>query len=67
VKVFLIAAGQVRIVPVDLMGVFSGAIGFNLKKFYAACLIGKIMRYLLLGLGTYYGIGVATDLMGIKY
>jgi len=54
-------------VPVDLMGVFSGIIGYDIKKFYIACLLGKTMRYMLLALGAYYGIGVATDMLGIEY
>ncbi len=54
-------------IPVDLMGLFSGAVDYDVRKFYAACLAGKILRYMALALGTYYGIGVATDALGIEY
>lgn len=54
-------------IPVDLMGLFSGAVGYDVKKFYISCLAGKTMRYMLLAVGTYYGMGVATSMLGINY
>ena len=57
----------VPIVPVDLMGLFSGAIGYDVKKFYIACQTGKILRYLTLGLATYYGISIALGIFGDSF
>lgn len=54
------------IVPFDLMGMFSGTIGYSIKKFYMFCFIGKTLRYLTIALGTYYGIGFATELTGFQ-
>ena len=54
------------IVPTDLMGMFSGTIGYSIKKFYIFCIIGKTLRYLTIALGTYYGINIVTGLTGYE-
>ncbi len=55
------------IVPMDLMGIVSGVIGYDIKRFYIACLAGKTLRYLLITLGMYYGISFASELFGFSY
>ncbi|MBU4124470.1 MAG: VTT domain-containing protein, partial [Nanoarchaeota archaeon] len=55
------------IVPIDVMGVFAGTVGYGVKKFYIACLAGKICRYLLIVTMTYYGIGVASSYFGFIF
>ena len=65
--VTIFAFSFIPIVPVDLMGMFSGTIGYGIKKFYVACLAGKILRYLTIALGAYYGISFVTDMLEIPY
>ncbi|MBU3904658.1 MAG: VTT domain-containing protein [Nanoarchaeota archaeon] len=55
------------IVPIDLMGIVSGVIGYDIKKFYIACLVGKTLRYLLIALVVYYGISFASETFGFIY
>lgn len=52
------------IIPVDVMGIFSGTIKYSVKKFYIACLIGKILRYLTIAFASYYGISFASGFLG---
>jgi len=57
----------IPIIPIDVMGVFCGTIGYGIKKFYIACLAGKICRYLLIVTLSYYGIGAVSDLFGFVF
>ncbi|MDD5417089.1 MAG: VTT domain-containing protein, partial [Candidatus Aenigmarchaeota archaeon] len=53
------------IIPVDVMGMFSGIIGYDVRKFYAACLAGKLMRYTFIVTVSYYGIDIALNYFNI--
>jgi membrane protein YqaA with SNARE-associated domain len=42
--------------PDDVVGVFCGAIKYDVKKFFLASLIGKLIMNISLALGGYYGL-----------
>lgn len=43
--------------PTDVVGVLSGVIRYDIRKFFLAVLIGKIIFYTVLVLSVFYGIG----------
>jgi len=42
--------------PFDAIGILSGALNYDLKKFFLAALLGKLIASLVLSLGGFYGI-----------
>jgi len=42
--------------PFDLIGLYCGAVGYDVKKFFLATLIGKIIISLILAYSGFYGI-----------
>ena len=42
--------------PDDVLGIFCGAIKYDVKKFFVASLIGKLIMNISLALGGYYGM-----------
>ena len=52
----IIALGAFTPFPFDLIGIAAGLIKYDPKKFLIGALIGKIPRYILLGLAGYYGL-----------
>ena len=47
--------------PFDVVGIFCGAVGFPFRKFFLANLLGKIVKYLLLAYGGFYGLEFASS------
>ena len=52
--IFLIAA--IPIVPFDVVGLFCGIVGFDVKKFYISLLLGKMIRYTFIAFAGYFGV-----------
>ena len=52
----IIALGAFTPFPFDLIGIAAGLIKYDPKKFLIGALLGKIPRYILLGLAGYYGL-----------
>jgi membrane protein YqaA with SNARE-associated domain len=50
--------------PDDVVGIFAGVINYNMKKFFVATLIGKIVMSLALSLGGFYSIGWVLQVFG---
>jgi membrane protein DedA with SNARE-associated domain len=50
--------------PFDIVGLFCGAIKYNIKKFFIANLIGKIIKNIILALVGFYGIGFLAGFLG---
>ena len=50
--------------PDDIVGIVCGVFNYNLKKFFLASLIGKIILNTALALGGFYGIGFVLTLIG---
>jgi membrane protein YqaA with SNARE-associated domain len=42
--------------PDDIAGIIAGFLKYDLKRFFAAVLIGKVIFHLVLAYGGYYGI-----------
>lgn len=51
--VFIFAASPL---PDDIIGLICGAIKYDIKKYFLACLLGKILLCLALAYGGYYGL-----------
>jgi len=56
--------GAVTPFPFDLIGLASGLIKYDWKKFFLAALAGKIVRYLLIAYAGYFSIGLVKALFG---
>ena len=56
-----IALGALTPFPFDLIGIAAGLIKYNPKKFFIAALIGKVLRYLLIGIAAFYGFAVIQE------
>jgi membrane protein YqaA with SNARE-associated domain len=52
--IFVIAA--IPVVPFDVIGLFCGVIGYDMKKFYIFLLAGKCVRYTCIAFAGFYGI-----------
>jgi len=50
--------------PDDVVGVFCGAIKYDIRKFFIASLIGKLILNLSLALGGYYGMQWVLSVFG---
>ncbi len=44
--------------PFDLVGIAAGIIKYDPKKFFVACLAGKLARYILIVLGGFLSLGI---------
>lgn len=62
--VFVILIGAFTPFPFDLIGIAAGLIKFDPKKFFLACLIGKILRYVLIAYAGFYSIEFLRGLLG---
>ncbi|MEM7822979.1 MAG: VTT domain-containing protein [Candidatus Aenigmatarchaeota archaeon] len=49
--------------PADVAGLVGGVIGYDLKKFFLACLIGKIFAYMLVAFAGYFGMAFILDVL----
>lgn len=49
--------GAIPIIPFDVMGLFAGSIHYSWKKFYIAAIAGKTVRYTVIALAGYFGLG----------
>lgn len=47
--------------PMDIMGLFAGAVKYDVHKFFAATLLGKIPRCLLLAFAGYAGMSIVLN------
>jgi len=50
--------------PFDLVGLFCGIVKYNIKKFFLATLIGKLIANIALAYIGFYGISFIADFMG---
>src|SRR3972149_5814573 len=46
IVIIFIASIPIPIIPFDVLGLFCGAVGYDVKKFYGASIIGKSIRYI---------------------
>lgn len=44
------------IIPIDVLGLFCGAIGYDIRKFFMACAAGKVLRYIIIAYTGFYSI-----------
>ena len=56
-----VALGALTPFPFDLIGIAAGLIKYDPKKFFIAALIGKVLRYLIIGVAAFYGFAVIKD------
>lgn len=47
--------------PFDIIGITAGLIKYDLKKFFIAAMLGKFVRYMLIGIAALYGISFVRD------
>ena len=59
--VFLFAATPL---PDDVIGIICGSIRYDIKKFFIACLLGKIVLSLLIAYAGFYGINWVLGYLG---
>lgn len=52
--------------PDDIIGVLCGTIKYNIKKFFIASLIGKVIIHLLIAYAGYYSINWILDVFGLS-
>ncbi|RLJ07366.1 MAG: hypothetical protein DRP12_02355, partial [Candidatus Aenigmatarchaeota archaeon] len=57
--VFIFAATPL---PDDVTGILGGVLGYNIQKFFLACLLGKIFLYTLIAWAGYLGINFLLDI-----
>ena len=61
---FFIFLGAFTPFPFDIIGIAAGLIKCDPKKFFLAALIGKLARFILIGLAGYYGFAAFNILVG---
>ena len=59
--VFIFAATPL---PDDVIGIICGSIRYDIKKFFLACLLGKVLLSLILAYAGYYGLGWILSYLG---
>jgi len=59
--IFIFAATPL---PDDIIGIICGSIKYDIKKFFIACLLGKILLSLGLAYAGYYGLGWVLGYLG---
>jgi membrane protein YqaA with SNARE-associated domain len=60
--IFIFAATPL---PDDVVGLICGAMKYDIKKFFIATLVGKIILYLALAYAGFYGIGFLANLLNL--
>ena len=48
--------GAIPIIPFDVLGLFCGAVKYDIKKFYIASVLGKIVRYSIVAFAGSMGV-----------
>jgi membrane protein YqaA with SNARE-associated domain len=61
----IIFLGALTPFPFDLMGVAAGIIRYSPKKFFAAAIAGKTLRYVLISLAGFFGLAWLKAFLGI--
>lgn len=61
---FVVFFGALTPFPFDLIGVAAGLIKFDAKKFFIACSLGKILRYILIAYAGMFSIELLRTLFG---
>jgi membrane protein YqaA with SNARE-associated domain len=61
---FLVFVFAATPLPDDIIGLICGAIRYDIKKFFIACLLGKILSSLALAYGGYYGLNWILNYLG---
>jgi len=61
----IIFMGSLTPFPFDLIGIAAGIIKYDPKKFFVAATLGKIVRYVLVGLAGFWGIAWLRLLLGM--
>jgi membrane protein YqaA with SNARE-associated domain len=51
--------------PFDIIGITAGLIKFDYRRFFVAALAGKLARYVILSLASFYGIHTIKSFFGI--
>lgn len=51
--------------PTDIGGVVAGALHYDVKRFFLAILIGKMMKFAFIAYAGFYSFGFLTDYFGI--
>jgi membrane protein YqaA with SNARE-associated domain len=59
--VFIFAATPL---PDDIIGLICGAMRYDIKRFFIACLLGKVLLSLMLAYAGYYGLGWILSYLG---
>ncbi|MCR4369380.1 MAG: VTT domain-containing protein, partial [archaeon] len=44
--------------PFDIIGIAAGLVKYDPKKFFVAALLGKVTRYIILGVAGFYGLEI---------
>lgn len=57
----IIAVFAATPLPDDIVGLVGGSIGYPVKKFFLATLIGKLVLHLILAYGGFYSVGWVLD------
>jgi len=60
--VFIFAATPL---PTDVIGIICGSIKYDIKKFFLACMLGKILSCLILAYAGFYGINWMLSFFGL--
>ena len=53
--------------PFDIVGLVGGSIKYNFKKFVLAAFIGKLIGFLILALGGYYGVEMVLNFFELNF
>ena len=59
--VIFIFLGALTPFPFDIIGITAGLIKYDLKKFFVAALLGKFVRYLIIGIAALYGVSFVRE------
>ena len=62
---FVIFVFAITPLPFDVVGIFCGIVGYDLKKFFAATAMGKIIKYCAITYAGFYGIAWISKLFGL--
>jgi len=62
---FLVFVFAATPLPDDVIGIICGSIRYDIKKFFVACMLGKVLLSLILAYGGYYGLNWILSLFGL--